>query len=373
MAFSCGRGNAEASAGDDAVNSQDSLWLVVGSYSASDAPGIKVYSFDQSKGTGVLADTLAGISNPSYLVANSAGDKLYSVGEGGGASSTANAISFDSETGEMQLLDTAPTNGGSPCYITVSPNGKWLVTANYMGANISVLPLDENGLFAGEATCFDFPGSGLDPVRQGQSHPHCVYFLADGTRLMVNDLGLDCVHQFAVNEQARAADSAFVFAADLPMAEGMGPRHIAFAPNGKNAYMIGEISGEVAVLDVKGTEMSVKQYIAADTVNAQGSGDIHVSADGKFVYASNRLKADGLAIFRVNEQDGTLSKVGYQHTGIHPRNFVLTPNDKYLLVACRDDNEIQIYERNTATGLLQDTGKRLSTPKPVCLKFMNRP
>ena len=92
--------------------------------------------------------------------------------------------------------------------------------------------------------------------------------------------------------------------------------------------------------------------------------------DGKFLYASNRLKADGIAIFSVNQETGLLTKVGYQLTGIHPRNFVMTTDGKYLLVACRDSNLIQIFARDEKTGLLVDTGKRIETSKPVCLKFL---
>lgn len=94
------------------------------------------------------------------------------------------------------------------------------------------------------------------------------------------------------------------------------------------------------------------------------------SPDGNFVYASNRLKGDGIAIFSVNSEDGTLEKAGYQPTGIHPRNFAITPNGKYLLVACRDTNEIQIFARDAETGLLQDTGEKIEMSKPVCLKFV---
>ena len=112
------------------------------------------------------------------------------------------------------------------------------------------------------------------------------------------------------------------------------------------------------------------QHIKADTLDARGSADIHLSPDGKFLYASNRLKGDGIAIFEVSSEDGTLDKVGYQPTGIHPRNFNITPNGKYLLVACRDTNEIQIYEREEESGLLKDTGKRIKMSKPVCVQFL---
>ena len=158
---------------------------------------------------------------------------------------------------------------------------------------------------------------------------------------------------------------------DAVVEPGNGPRHLVFHPTLPVAYLINELSGNVVVFDYKEGDMQAKQYIAADTVNAKGSADIHISPDSKYLYASNRLKADGLAIFRINETDGTLQKVGYQLTGIHPRNFAITPNGKYVLVACRDSNCIQIFERNADTGLLTDTGKAIEIKEPMfvlCLK-----
>ena len=151
---------------------------------------------------------------------------------------------------------------------------------------------------------------------------------------------------------------------------GSGPRHICFHPNQKFAYLINEISGKVITFSYDKGKLNALQYIEADTVGAKGSGDIHISPDGKFVYASNRLQADGLAIFSVDQEEGTLTKVGYQLTGIHPRNFIISPNGLYLLVACRDSNSIQVFKRDKTTGLLKDTGKTIQTSKPVCLKFI---
>lgn len=134
--------------------------------------------------------------------------------------------------------------------------------------------------------------------------------------------------------------------------------------------MINELSGTVIAFEYKDGDLKEIQTIAADTVNAQGSADIHISPDGKFLYASNRLKADGIAIFNIHPDNGMLSKAGYQLTGIHPRNFIITPNGKYLLVACRDSNVIQVYERDTDTELLTDVQQDIKVDKPVCIKFV---
>ena len=203
--------------------------------------------------------------------------------------------------------------------------------------------------------------------RQSQPHLHCVEFTPDGKFLVANDLGTDKIHVFPLDSDGKPDEKAGF---DVNLEAASGPRHICFSKDGRFAYLINEISGKVTALSYDGKTLTPIQHIESDTVNAQGSADIHLSPDGKFLYASNRLKADGIAIFSVDGETGLLTKAGYQLTGIHPRNFVLTPDGRYLLVACRDSNLVQIFERNEKTGLLVDTGKRIETSKPVCLKFI---
>ncbi len=116
-------------------------------------------------------------------------------------------------------------------------------------------------------------------------------------------------------------------------------------------------------------DLKQKQRILVDTIGARGSADIHVSPNGRFLYASNRLKADGIGVFAIDAEDGTLTKVGYQLTAKHPRNFAITPNGKFLLVAGRDDNVIQVYSIDRETGLLTDTHQDIAIDKPVCIAF----
>ena len=150
---------------------------------------------------------------------------------------------------------------------------------------------------------------------------------------------------------------------------GNGPRHFDFHPNGLYFYLLGELSGEVLVYDYNNGELEQKQTILADSVGAQGSADIHVSPNGKFLYASNRLQEDGIAIFSIDKDDGTLTKVGYQLTAKHPRNFAITPNGKFLLVAARDDNVVEVYSIDNKTGLLTNTNQDIAIDMPVCIKF----
>ena len=351
----------------------NTMYLLVGSYATPDEEGIKVYSFDEQTGNTNYISGLKGISNPSYLTPSADGERIYAVGEDNGKSSTANAIRFDKEQGVLTLLNSQPTDGGAPCNITLSPSGKFVLTANYMGGSVTVFPLDKNGKLQPDTRLISFIGNGPDKERQAQPHLHCVKFTPDHKYLLANDLGTDQIHVFPVSENVTDGVSHSLLdesgELNVKVEPGSGPRHICFHPNQKFAYLINEISGKVIAFSYDKGKLNAMQYIEADTVGAKGSGDIHISPDGKFLYASNRLKADGIAIFSIDQEKGTLTKTGYQLTDIHPRNFIISRNGRYLLAACRDSNSIQVFERDKKTGLLKDTGKTIKTSKPVCLKF----
>ena len=351
----------------------DTLYMLVGSYGPADQEGIKVYKFNQAIGEGQYVSGVKGISNPSYQTVSKDGKRVYSVGEDDGGTASAHTLTFDAATGTLTLINSQPTQGAAPCHIALSPEEDYVVTANYTGSNISLFPLDGKGRLKPGQT-IGFEGSGPDKERQAIPHLHFVYFTPDNHYLLANDLGTDRIHRFPLNTRQKGSNTPLVDrqrASDIRLTPGSGPRHAVFSADGRFAYLITELSGEVMAFTYDGDSLSLMQTVQADTLDARGSADIHLSPDGRFLYASNRLKGDGLAIFRVNPEDGTLSKAGYQPTGIHPRNFVLTPNGQYLLVACRDTDEIQIFARDASTGLLTDTGRRIKTTKPVCLKFID--
>lgn len=347
------------------------LYLIIGSYSSADDEGIRVYTFDETNAEATYVSGLTGIENPSFVYPSADGTRVYAVGENfEAAKGTANALAFDAEKGTLTLLNTQPTNGDAPCNIIVSPDGKWVYTSNYNGGSITEFPLDAEDKL-GEGRVIAFSGSSVDSVRQTQPHLHAVNFTPDGRFLLANDLGTDKVHVFPAK-----APLDSVKCSDITMTAGMGPRHLCFHPDGTRAYLLGEISGDVVTIayDAQASAaeaFTVGQTLCADSLGAEGSADIHISSDGRFLYTSHRLQGDGISIMHV-DSDGTLAKVGYQPTGIHPRNFTISPDGKWLLVACRDDNMVQIFARDVETGLLTDTGKKIEMPKPVCLQWIAR-
>lgn len=352
----------------ESISDENSLYLIVGTYTSGDSEGIYVYQFDTVSGYSKPVSNVK-IDNPSYLVLTKDEKYIYAVTENDDNSSAASAYSFDKKTGTLNFLNTQYTGGGAPCYITVDDAGKHVITANYLGGSITVFNTKEGGALDVASQVISFSGKGIDPQRQTAPHIHCVHYTPDGRYLYATDLGTDKIHKFAVNENDLGNHLKSGIPPFFKVADGSGPRHLEFHPDGKYAYLITEMAGDVIAFNYSDGNLTPIQTIKADTLNAQGSGDIHISPDGNYLYASNRLKGDGIAIFSIDRADGRLVKVGYQETGIHPRNFVITPNGKYLLVGCRDSDVIQIFARDQKTGLLENTFKDIKLDMPVCLKF----
>ncbi len=346
------------------------LTMVVGTYTNGESKGIYTYRFNQETGETVALSN-AEVSNPSYLTISDDNKYVYAVSEHGDGREAVNAFSFDKSSGTLNFINKEPAMGADPCYITT--NGTHVVAANYSGGSIAAFPIGKDGKVLPASDIVTYNGSGPDTDRQTSPHLHCVQFSPEGNYLFADDLGVDYVYKMVVNKRANAENKQKLLPIGNPhgykIKPGSGPRHLTFAPNGKYAYLISEIKGTITVFEYNNGNLKEIQTVFADEMNAKGSADIHVSPDGRFVYATNRLKADGLAIFGVNHDNGMVKKIGYELTGVHPRNFIITPNGKYLLVACRDDNVIQIFERNLETGMVKNTGKEIKLSMPVCIKF----
>ena len=355
----------------DSIVSMGEMYMLVGTYtSAEGSKGIYVYRFDTDTGVSDSV-SMVEVANPSYLVFSPNEQFVYSVGENGEDDSYAHAFSFDKSNGQLKLIDSQLTFGSSPAYITLDAQGNNVITANYGGGSISQFNVNTNGTLSPLSNLFEFEGSGEDPVRQKQPHLHSVRYSPDGMFMFATDLGTDKIYRYKTITSVFEGQPALLKndTAVFQTPAGTGPRHFDYHPNGLYFYLLGEISGEVIVYDYNMGDLQQKQRILSDTVGAQGSADIHVSPNGRFLYASNRLEADGIAIFAIDSQDGTLTKVGYQLTAKHPRNFAITPNGKFILVAGRDDNVIQVYSIDKKTGLLTYTNQDIIIDKPVCIKF----
>ena len=350
----------------------NNLTMFVGTYTEGGySKGIYTYRFNQENGTFELLSS-ATAANPSFLTLSPDGKRLYAVSEYNDGRQ--GAYSFDVSEDKVQLSnpvfqptapkDALPRAGADPCHIV--SDDKYVITANYTGGDISVFPLDAEGKLKAETQHIAFVGKTPKHV----AHIHCIIPTPDKKYILATDLGNDRVYRFRYNKKARK--NAEVLTAQqvaYEVSDRQGPRHLTFSKDGRFAYLIGELGGECVVLGYHKGKLKEVQRLMADEGDGRGSADIHISPDGRFLYTSHRLKKDGIAIFAIDLEKGTLTKVGYQFTGIHPRNFAITPNGKFLLVACRDDNKIQVFRRDEATGKLTDTSLNISVDKPTCVVF----
>lgn len=353
--------NNEQSIEQDTCQHETKTWvMLVGTYTDSLSCGVYSYSVDEEMLTYTLLDSVK-TPNPSFLTWSASGETVYAVREDGSDSAAVVAIPF--EDGHFgTTLVVRQTKGRAPCY--VATNGKLLITANYGGGNMSVFPVEDE--IPGACTaCFAGAKTGPDKERQEAPHVHCAVFTPDNKYVMATDFSADRILSFKIEDQK------LVLHDTIGVAAGTAPRHLAFAPNGKEAYVIGELSGKVTAFKYNEGSLEKFQEILADPLEARGSGDIKVSADGRFLYVSNRLKGDGIAIFSIGK-DGWLKRIGYQNTGRHPRNFCLTPDGKFLFCACRDANQIEVYVRDAESGMLIATGMNIKVNKPVFVGFVEK-
>ncbi|MDZ4710022.1 MAG: lactonase family protein [Saprospiraceae bacterium] len=350
----------------------EDYFLLIGTYTTAPTDGIEVYRYNSKTGKFEFANRTA-IQNPSYLAIAPDQKHLYSVSEAGNPNGgSVAAFSFDDRSGILAKINSQPSSGNHPCYVSVHKNGKWVAAGNYSTGNLVYYPVAENGSL-GTATMIQHKGSSIVKGRQEGPHLHATVFSPDYKYLMTPDLGLDKVMIYKLNSKGSIITENPGFVALKP---GAGPRHLDFHPKKKYAYLMEEMSGNVTALSYKRGKLAVIQTInghPADFKGTVGSADIHVSPDGKFVYCSNRGESNSIGIFKVNKSDGTLTLAGHQSTlGKTPRNFSIDPTGNYLLVANQNTNDVVIFKRDKMTGLLTDTGDRLTVNKPVCLKWAKK-
>ena len=350
------------------------LDLVVTRYGTAKEETVKLFRFNEESAQTEYISGLSGIPNPPFLIASKKRNIIYTVGDENDRNPSINAITFDRTNRRLTLLNSQSTVGNQPCFIALSPTEKFAVTANYMGTSISVFGIDAAGRISDNLHVIDHTGSGPRHPRQDKPHPHCIVLAPDGKNMIVPDLGTDRVYLYPVSESSNRGDVRSFLnvgkSIGIRMPAGTGPRHICFHLNGKYAYLISEFSGRITVFSYRNNRFTQIQSIICDTYQAAGSADIHVSPDGKFLYATNRLKNDGIAIFSVDPDTGTLTRIGYQATGKFPRAFCFSPDARFVLVVCRDSHSIQIFKRNSTTGLLTETEQCIELQNPTFALFV---
>lgn len=349
-------------------------YLLVGTYDSPKSEGIYVYTFNSSDGTAKEISHVK-IPNASFLTVSPDQKYVYAVSETGdstGKGGKACSFAFNKKTGTLKQLSQQSSGGSRPCYITIDKTGKWVLAANYASGNFSILPA-KNGILGKPKKTVQFSGSGPDTARQKSPHAHGIFMKKDNTGFFVTDLGTDKVMKYRFD-----AKTGNISPEKIPFVQispGSGPRHMDLHPKLPVMYVLNELSGSIDVLKPWGAgDVAVVQSIPSFPLYYRGpaaSADIHVSPDGRFLYCSNRGALHNIGIFSIDSASGHLTALADQPAlGERPRNFNFDPSGKFLLVGNQASDEIVIFKRDIKTGLLTDTGNRISVGRPVCIKWV---
>ena len=381
MASSVGAMSAQAA-------SEREVELLVGSYTQGKSQGIYRLQFDSEKGR-ITPEPLQVFksANPSWLTLSADQQRLFVVNENGKGQADVvgrvSSVAINPRTNELTLVNQVKTLGEEPTHSSLSHDERYLFVANYgvhadPGGSLAVLPINAQGQLQPVTQMSSHPASLVNPERQLSAHVHSVVSSPDGKFVYANDLGADKIFVYRYDPAANpehplvAAEPAAI---ELPA--GSGPRHLLFSRDGKHAYLTTEMSAQVFVFDYDNGQL--KQRQAVELAPGQPAGNraadgLHTSADGKFLYVSNRGKANELLVFAINPANGELTHLQRRSVeGDHPREFALSPNGKFVLIANQMSNNIVVMERDPQTGKLGDTVQNLSMDAPSDLKFINRP
>ncbi|MFM0694064.1 lactonase family protein [Paraburkholderia graminis] len=379
-AFAQDAGSGAGSATADGVYN-----LLVGTYTGGKSEGLYVYRFDTKTGDATRV-SVAQTVNPSYLVVSRDRRFVYAVnelpGDNGPASQRGgvSAFRFDAASGQLTFLNKVSADGNDPCYLSLSPDGKYLLAANYSvaadpGGSFSVLPVQADGQLGASVLTVHHEGSGPVKGRQDNAHVHSTVFSPDGHYLFAQDLGADKLYSYrytADGSRGLFSPTDWRYTQEKP---GTGPRHLVFGADGKHAYLTSELAATVSTFnyaDGKLTQVQTIPLTEPGFKGAVGAAAIHLSPDGRFLYATNRGDANEIVILSVDPTNGHLKKIGRQSSlGKSPREFAIDPTGKWLIVGNQNSDTVYVFRRDQQSGLLEANPKRIEIGSPVDFKLVS--
>jgi 6-phosphogluconolactonase len=362
--------------GENSKRSQ--YFAFIGTYTTkTDSKGIYSFHFDSSSGQLRSLALAATTRDPSFLAVASNDKYLYAVNElsefGGKNSGAVTSYSLDSKSDQLTQLNQVPSDGADPCYVSLDKSGKYLLVANYSGGSIAAFPVAPDGRIGAASAIVQHTGSGPNKERQEGPHAHYIATSADNRFVFVVDLGLDEVLLYRFDPAKGSLtpnNPPFV-----KLTPGAGPRHLAFHPNGKFAYVLSEVNSTVTAFayDSRNGSFSTLQTLSTipkDFTAHNDTAEIVVHSAGKFLYVSNRGH-DSITEFAIDPARGTLTLAGdFPTQGRTPRNFALDPTGMFLLAANQESNNIAVFRIDQSTGALTATGQVAPVPAPVDIVFV---
>ncbi|MFC0628654.1 lactonase family protein [Kribbella deserti] len=331
--------------------------IYVGSYTsqAGGGTGIGLGSLEQ-------AEVAATTKDPSFLARSADGRFLYAVNELDEGRVSAFAVGAD---GALEFLNDQPTEGAHPCHLAIDPSGRYVLSANYSSGSVAIHPIQADGSLGAATQIVQREGTGPNVERQEGPHSHQVAFDPAGEYAVDIDLGSDTVHVSRLTEDGRLEE-----AGSLSVHPGAGPRHIVFHPGGAAAYVINELDSTLTVCAYSAGKLDAVQVVSTRPEDATGESfpaEVLISADGRFVYGSNRGD-DTIAVFALAE-DGLSAELvqTISSGGTWPRHLAFSKDGTGLYSANERSDSVAFFTVDQASGVLTATGTPLTWPKPVCV------
>lgn len=362
----------------------DPMLVYIGTYTQTTAPtgsrGIYALRFDPETGAFSEPAFAGEARNPTFLAFGPGERALYATGEAqespmpSPANGCLSAFAVEPGSGALTLLNRVTTGPGGTTHVAADATGRMALAVSYPGNYLCAYALGSDGRFGARVALIRDEGPlGPNKQRQNQPHPHSVTLSPDNRSAYVCDLGLDRVYAYRIDPAKPSIEPAAApFVAAPP---GAGPRHSKMTPDGRFLYVVDEMGGTVCVYRHEGGALSLQQTIPTlppDFSGLDNSAEVRIHPSGRFVYASNRdisgKKQDSLAVFARDPETGRLSSVEIVPSGgVHPRNFALTPDGRWLLCANRDTNNVVAFRVDPASGRLTLAPYSASLPMPVCV------
>lgn len=350
----------------DTSLAKEDLNFFVGTYTNGDSEGIYTYALSP-QGKLSKIKLAAKSESPSFLTLSKDRKYLLAANEIKNEQGVGTVSSFEVKGDSLVFISQSSSGGAHPCFVAINDNG-YVVTANYSSGNVGLLKMDQKGTLSGLLDTNQHTAEAVS-ARQDGPHAHSVWFFPSQDTVIAADLGSNQLWFSAIDSNTNTLN--LLDPKTLDFNPGDGPRHLAFHPNGKWIYVLNELSNTVTLVQYDKQHGFVKDSsfsMLPEDFNKENTGaDIHISADGKFLYASNRGH-NSIVIYSVSD-DGSLEVVGYEPVrGEGPRNFKLSPDGSYVLVANQYSNTIISFKRDAQTGLLSFVDQ-IQAPSPVCILF----
>ncbi len=334
--------------------------------------GILAYDWDAATGTLSAAGVAAHIDTVDWLTASPDGKYVFAACEvdSFNGKPTGEVAGFRVNGDNLEPLSTQNSAAKGTCHIALDPSGRVLLSADYGGGSAASF-LVTDGKLSTAVWTEHYTVHGPNADRQEAAHAHFCSFSPDSRFAYVNDLGGDAIHIYRIDTATAQLTAASTFHA----APGAGPRTLHFHPNGHTAYSVNELVSTVDILSWSNADGGLTRETTIPLLPADYNGptracDAVITHNGHFVYFANRDN-DFLYSFKADVKTGALTPMKRSNCGGEiPRNFVLDPTERWMLVANQDSNCISIFAREPETGLLSEAGKSVTAPKPMRILFL---